>query len=153
MDDLSELYQQVILDHNRRPRNFGKLEGATGHANGHNPVCGDRITVHVKVDDGIIQAVSFEGSGCAISKASASLMTAAVSGKSVDQVTTIAERFQSMVTANPSAPLAPDRSAELGRLAALAGVRAFPSRVKCATLAWHALRAAMTTTDQSVSTE
>src|SRR5258706_2398367 len=102
MDDLTELYQQVILDHNRRPRNFGKLDAATGHADGYIPVCGDRVTVHVRMDHDTIEAVSFEGSGCAISKASASLMTAAVAGKPVSEAEGIFQRFQTMVTADPN---------------------------------------------------
>jgi nitrogen fixation NifU-like protein len=148
MDDLAELYQQVILDHNRRPRNFGKLDVETGHADGYNPTCGDRVTVHVRLDRDVISAVTFEGSGCAISKASASLMTAAVSGKAVAEAEGIFQLFQSVVTADPTRQIDPAEARRLGPLAALAGVRAFPSRVKCATLAWHALRAAVTTSDR-----
>ena len=153
MDDLAELYQQVILDHNRRPRNFGKLESETGHGEGYNPVCGDRVTVHVRLERDVISAVTFEGSGCAISKASASLMTAAVVGKPVTEAETIFQRFQTVVTGDPGRPVDPEEVRRLGPLAALAGVRAFPSRVKCATLAWHALRAAVTPTHLPASTE
>jgi len=153
MDDLAELYQQVILDHNRRPRNFGKLEGATGHADGYNPICGDKVTVHVKMDGDVIAAVMFEGTGCAISKASASLMTSTVAGKPAAEAEGIFQRFQSMVTGDPNSGVNPAETQQLGRLAALAGVRAFPSRIKCATLAWHALRAAVAATDREISTE
>ena len=130
MDDLTELYQQVILDHNRKPRNFGKLDSATHHAEGYNPVCGDRIAVHVCLDAGTITQVAFEGSGCAISRASASLMTGAVSGKPVKDAEQIFHDFQGMVTADPTAPLAERDVQKLGKLAALGGVRAFPSRIK-----------------------
>jgi len=150
MDDLSELYQQVILDHNRRPRNFGKLDGATAKADGHNPMCGDRVTVHVRIEGDRIAGISFEGTGCAISKASASLMTGAVAGKPVNEAEDLFRRFQALVTGDPGAAA---KAAELGSLAALGGVRAFPARIKCAILAWHALHAAISSNEGSISTE
>jgi nitrogen fixation NifU-like protein len=146
-DELQELYQEVILDHNRRPRNFRVIE--TGrHSEGYNPLCGDRITVYLTVEDGIIKDASFQGSGCAISKASASLMTEAVKGKTVDEAQSLFERFQQMITGPTDVP-----AADLGKLTVLAGVRQFPVRVKCASLAWHTLRAAVDSADKVVSTE
>jgi nitrogen fixation NifU-like protein len=153
MDDLTDLYQQVILDHNRRPRNFGKLPSATSSVEGHNPVCGDHIVVHVRKTGDLIDEVAFEGSGCAISRASASLMTQAVSGKSVEDAERLFRDFQSLVTADPNVPSGSEQVARVGKLAALAGVRAFPSRIKCATLAWHALHAALSAPGLAVSTE
>jgi len=145
--DLQELYQEVILDHNRRPRNFRALAGGR-KAEGFNPLCGDRLIVYVRVDDGVIADVSFQGSGCAISKASASLMTESVKGKTIAEADALFHRFQRMITSPP------DRSADqLGKLTALAGVRQFPVRVKCASLAWHTLHAAMNARDELVSTE
>jgi nitrogen fixation protein NifU and related proteins len=146
--ELDDLYQEVILDHNRRPRNFRALD-AGRKAEGFNPLCGDRLTVYLRVDDGVIAEVAFHGSGCAISKASASLMTEAVKGKSVADAAQLLERFQQMVTSPPPAAAV----SGLGKLEALAGVRRFPVRVKCATLAWHTLRAALESPDAVVSTE
>jgi nitrogen fixation NifU-like protein len=140
MTGLSELYQQVILDHNRHPRNFGPLDQANRHAEGHNPLCGDHIVIHVRLDADVVADVRFEGSGCAISRASASLMTAEVRGKPAAAVEQLRQRFQTMVTGDPAEPVEPG---QMGKLTALAGVRAFPSRIKCATLPWHALRAAL----------
>jgi nitrogen fixation NifU-like protein len=138
MSDLNELYQEVILDHNRRPRNFRTIEGASHHAEGHNPLCGDRLSLYVQVDGGRIADVAFLGSGCAISKASASLMTDAVKGQPLADVRDLFERFHRMVTTPP------DQAVEsLGKLSVLAGVREFPVRVKCASLAWHTLKAAL----------
>lgn len=138
MSDLSDLYQEVILDHNRRPRNFHRLDGASHHAEGYNPLCGDRVTVFVQVEDNRIADVAFQGSGCAISKASASLMTDRVKGCTVGEARELFDRFHRMVT-TPS-----DRAVEdLGKLSVLAGVREFPVRVKCASLAWHTLKAAL----------
>lgn len=140
MSDLSELYQQVILDHNDRPRNFTKLEGANRTADGYNPICGDQISVSLQLEDDVIRNIGFQGSGCAISKASASLMTASVKGKTTAEAKVLFDRFHEMVTG------VPDRAVdhqELGKLAVFAGVREFPARVKCATLAWHTLRAAL----------
>jgi nitrogen fixation protein NifU and related proteins len=147
MSDLSDLYQEVILDHNRRPRNFRRIDRPSHEAEGYNPLCGDRLTVFLTVDDGRIADVAFEGSGCAISKASASLMTDRVKGCTVPEAQDLFVRFQRMVTTPP------DREVEdLGKLSALAGVREFPIRVKCASLAWHTLKAALEQT-QRVSTE
>ena len=148
MSDLRDLYQEVILDHNRSPRNFGPLEGADLKADGHNPLCGDKISIAVKVEDGVLTDVRFEGSGCAISKASASLMTEGVKGKSLDEVRAMFERFRQLVT-DQDALVDPS----LGKLAVFAGVRAYPARVKCAILAWHTLRAAVDDNHDIVSTE
>jgi nitrogen fixation NifU-like protein len=145
--DLQELYQEVILDHNRKPRNFRALEGGR-KAEGYNPLCGDRLTVYLRVENGLVSDVGFQGSGCAISKASASLMTESIKGKTVADVRALFDRFQQMITAPADGPV--DR---LGKLTALAGVRQFPIRVKCASLAWHTLRAAMDARDEVVSTE
>lgn len=156
--ELQELYQQVILDHNRRPRNFRLLEGGRT-AEGFNPLCGDHLTIYVKVDGNVIADVSFQGSGCAISKASASLMTESVKGKNVSEVVRLFERFQKMITAPADTPVeerregVPGDRVQLGKLEALAGVRQFPIRVKCASLAWHALRAALDSRGEVVSTE
>jgi len=135
---LRDLYQEVILDHNRRPRNFHAIADASHTAEGYNPLCGDRLTLYLKVDGGIVTEVSFEGAGCAISKASASLMTDAVKGKSVAEARALFDRFHRMVTTPPEQPVE-----DLGKLSAFAGVREFPVRVKCASLAWHTLKAAM----------
>jgi nitrogen fixation NifU-like protein len=145
--DLQDLYQEVILDHNRRPRNFHVIANAR-KADGYNPLCGDRITVYVRIEDDVIGDIGFEGSGCAISKASASLMTEAIKGKSIAQANTILQQFHQMITAAPEAPID-----DLGKLTVLAGVRRFPIRVKCASLAWHTLAAAVHARDQVVSTE
>jgi len=145
--ELQELYQDVILDHNRRPRNFRALEPART-AEGFNPLCGDHFTVYLRVADGIIADVGFQGAGCAISKASASLMTESLKGKSAADATALLDRFLRMITSPPDSPVA-----DLGKLAALAGVRQFPARVKCASLAWHTLRAALDSREEVVSTE
>ncbi len=147
--DLSELYQQVILDHNRNPRNYGPLPGASHRAEGHNPLCGDQFTVSVRLEGEVLDDVRFEGSGCAISRASASLMTTMVKGRPRSEVEELRQRFQVLVTSDPHAE--PD-TGSLGKLGALGGVRAFPARIKCATLPWHTLRAALQGTDQ-VTTE
>jgi nitrogen fixation NifU-like protein len=149
MAELRDLYQQVILDHNRHPRHHGRLARHTHHAQGYNPLCGDRVTIYVQVEDDVIRDVGFEGSGCAISTASASLMTGAVVGKTVAEAEQLFDDFREMVV-DPSAPA---DSAKLGKLAAFAGVRGFPARVKCANLAWHTLHAALATDGESVSTE
>jgi nitrogen fixation NifU-like protein len=149
MSDLRELYQEVILDHNKRPRNFGLLAEANRHAEGHNPLCGDHIAVHLDVEDGIICGVAFEGAGCAISRASAALMTDAVKGKPVTEAEKLFEEFHRMVTSGVDEEV----EAALGKLAVFCGVREFPSRVKCASLAWHTLHAALEKKDQPVSTE
>jgi nitrogen fixation NifU-like protein len=138
MSELTDLYQEVILDHNRRPHNFRVIDPASAKQEGYNPLCGDRLTVYLTVNDGVITDVAFQGSGCAISKASASLMTDAVKGKTVEEARALFERFHEMITSAPDSPL-PD----LGKLSVLAGVRDFPTRVKCAGLAWHTLKAAV----------
>jgi nitrogen fixation protein NifU and related proteins len=147
MTDLGELYQQVILDHNRNPRNFKRLEAANRKAEGNNPLCGDRIHLYVQLDGDTISDVGFQmpqGSGCAISKASASLMTEAVKGKRTAEAEALFEAFRAMLGGGANAP---------GKLAAFSGVRAFPSRVKCANLAWHALHAALQNSADAVTTE
>jgi nitrogen fixation protein NifU and related proteins len=145
--ELQDLYQEVILDHNRRPRNFRAIEQGR-RAEGFNPLCGDRVTVYLTMDKGVITDVSFQGSGCAISKASASLMTESVKGKTVEEANALFERFQRMITAPAETPID-----NLGKLTVLAGVRQFPVRVKCASLAWHTLRSAVDARDEVVSTE
>jgi nitrogen fixation NifU-like protein len=146
--DLRDLYQEVILDHNKRPRNFGKLESANRHADGFNPLCGDRLTVYLDLEDGTIRDIRFEGSGCAISKASASMMTSEVKGKTTEQAEQTFRKFHRMVTGADSDP------AELGKLAAFSGVREFPVRVKCASLPWHTMEAALhSEAPAAVSTE
>jgi len=148
--DVRELYQEVILDHSRRPRNFGSLGADARRAEGANPLCGDQLTVYLVVDGDVVRDVRFEGSGCAISTASASLMTEAVKGKPIADTLELFERFHDVVTS----PAADDVSkAEIGKLAALAGVREFPMRVKCASLAWHTLRAALDDRGEPVTTE
>ena len=149
MSELRELYQSVILDHNKNPRNFGSPDGAEHSAEGHNPLCGDHVKVHVGVADGLVARVGFEGQGCAISTASASLMTEAVKGRPLSEVEKLFARFHELVTSNPTAPANAD---SLGKLTVFAGVREFPMRVKCATLCWHTLRSAIAD-GQSVTTE
>lgn len=150
MSDLRELYQELILDRNRKPRNFGPLSDANRSAKGVNPLCGDKITVHLQLDDDRVKDIRFEGTGCAISIASASVMTESLKGETTSDAMTLFERFHQMVAANgDAAGGAPD----MGKLAAFAGVRDYPARVKCATLAWHALRAALEGGAQAVSTE
>jgi nitrogen fixation NifU-like protein len=150
MQDLHDLYQEVILDHNKRPRNYGPLPDATQSAKGHNPLCGDRLTLALKIVGDRIESVAFEGSGCAISKASASLMTDEVKGRTIDEATALFDRFHQMVTTPIDQPV--DEGA-LGKLAVLAGVREFPARVKCASLAWHTLKAALTNAQEPAKTE
>jgi nitrogen fixation NifU-like protein len=149
MSDLTDLYQEVVLDHGKRPRNFGPLEGATHHAEGLNPLCGDHFTIHAKLDGGVLREARFEGSGCAISKASASVMTGVVKGKTPAEIDAIFERFHRLVTEGPKDG---DEDA-LGKLAVFGGVHEYPTRVKCASLAWHALRAALGGAREPVSTE
>ena len=149
MSDLRELYQQVILDHNRNPRNFKELPNATKRVDGYNPLCGDHYTIFVNLEGDTIKDIGFIGSGCAISKASASVMSSTVKGKSKDQAVELFDTFHRLVTGDSSGLDA----ADLGRLAAFSGVSEFPARVKCATLAWHTLRNALEGADQVVSTE
>lgn len=145
--DLRELYQEVIFDHNRSPRNFRKIEEATHLAEGHNPLCGDQLTVYVTLENGIIQDVSFVGHGCAISTASASLMTEAARGKTVDEAVALFHDMHIMLT--ESHP----EGRDFGKLEVLSGVREFPARVKCATLAWHTLHNAITQSMETAQTE
>ncbi len=140
MSELSELYQQVILDHNKKPRNFHKLERANRTAEGYNPLCGDQLSVYLQVEDDEVIDVSFEGSGCAISKASASMMTQAVKGKNKREAELLFDEFHRMVTGRLNEESEPN---QLGRLKIFAGVRDFPVRVKCASLPWHTLHAAL----------
>jgi nitrogen fixation protein NifU and related proteins len=149
MSELSELYQQVILDHNKKPRNFRKLESASNTAEGYNPLCGDHLTVYVNLDGDEVKEISFEGSGCAISKASASMMTQAVKGKNKEQADRLFNEFHSMVIGELDEET---QENQLGNLKIFAGVRDFPVRVKCATLPWHTLKAALNN-EQTVSTE
>ena len=149
MADLSELYQQVILDHNKKPRNFRRLETANRSAEGFNPLCGDQLTVYLNLEDDAVKEVSFEGSGCAISKAAASMMTQAVKGKNKREAENLFNEFHSMVTGELDEENTPNG---LGNLKIFAGVRDFPVRVKCATLAWHTMHAALNNQDL-VSTE
>lgn len=153
MSDLRELYQSTILDHNKRPRNFRVLEHATHHADGYNPLCGDRVTVWLDVRDGVIRDVAFQGAGCAISTASASMMTESVKGRPVADAEALYRRFHDMATGPIGDEPNDDELDSLGKLAVFAGVREYPARVKCATLVWHALRAALAGRAAPVSTE
>lgn len=150
MSELSALYQDVILEHNRSPRNYRRMEDANRRAEGRNPLCGDQLTVWIKLDGDVIADVSFEGSGCAISKASASLMTGVVKGKTRADAERLFARFHDVVTGKPPTG---EASEVLGKLAVFSGISAFPVRVKCATLSWHALKAALAADHETVSTE
>ena len=145
--DLRELYQEVIFDHNRSPRNFHEMDDADRVAEGHNPLCGDQLTLYVRLKDGLIDEVSFVGHGCAISTASASLMTEAVKGRTVDEVESLFRDFHALLTG------VPPEGRDFGKLEVLAGVREFPVRVKCATLAWHTLHNALTGEGAPAKTE
>ncbi len=173
MSELSDLYQEVILDHNRKPRNFMRLDGANRQAEGFNPLCGDKVTVYIKLENGVIQEVSFEGSGCAISKASSSIMTTVVKGKTLAEAERLFERFHRMVTGKGGRSSDAERASDSlrvsgppggsggarsdppldAKLEVFAGVSEFPSRVKCAILAWHTLKAALEGKGETVSTE
>ena len=151
MGELRDLYQEVILDHSKGPRNFGELAGANRRAEGYNPLCGDRETVFVRLEDDVLKEVGFRGAGCAISTASASMMTESLKGKTRAEAEALFERFRDLITGQdgenkPGAP-------ELGKLAVFSGVREFPVRIKCATLPWHTLKAALAGEDRTVSTE
>jgi len=150
VSDLKDLYREVILDHNRQPRNFGELEDANRVIEGVNPLCGDRMTLYVKVRNNCVQDVRFKGTGCAISVASSSMMTEKVKGSTVDESLALFEKVHQMLTERSAEDA---ELADLGKLAALSGVREYPSRVKCAALAWHALKSALTSADNTVSTE
>ena len=149
MSDLRELYQQVILDHNKHPRNFGELDGADRHADGYNPLCGDRLVLYMNLEGNVITEVSFVGSGCAISKASASLMTDAVKGKTLAEARRLFDEFHSMITKSETQV----NLESLGKLAVFAGVRDYPARIKCASLAWHTLRAVFENSQELASSE
>jgi nitrogen fixation NifU-like protein len=151
MSDLTDLYQEVILDHNKKPRNYGKLDDPDHFAQGNNPLCGDQLRLYLKMDGQRVEQIRFEGSGCAISTASASLMTEVVVGKDLDAIEKLYEGFHDLLTGDPS--VAAEAGPELGKLAVFSGVREFPVRVKCATLSWHTLRAALRDQDSSVTTE
>lgn len=149
-NELRELYQQVILDHNKSPRNFRKLDSANHHAEGYNPLCGDRIDVYVKLEDDKIVDISFQGSGCAISKASASLMSTMVKGKTISEAEILFDKFHHLITGKMNEEIDTE---DVGKLAVFSGVREFPSRVKCASLAWHTLNSALKEENKTVTTE
>jgi nitrogen fixation NifU-like protein len=148
MNELMDLYREVILDHNRNPRNFGSLEPADRVIRGVNPLCGDKMTLYLKLQDGSIEDIRFEGTGCAISVASSSLMTERVKGRTTDESLQLYEEVHQMLTTRDAEP-----GEQMEKLAALAGVREYPSRVKCASLAWHALKEALTGAVEKISTE
>ncbi|MEE8178059.1 MAG: SUF system NifU family Fe-S cluster assembly protein [Acidobacteriota bacterium] len=150
MSDLGELYQELIVGHSKKPRNFRKIEGADHQAEGYNPLCGDKITVYLKLKDDVVQEIGFQGSGCAISTASASLMTERAKGKTRAEAEALFDVFHKLVTEGPAEEI---DTAQLGKLAVFSGVCEYPTRVKCATLAWHTLRAAFQGAAKSVSTE
>lgn len=150
MSDLSELYRELILDHNRSPRNRRRLEGADRSAEGYNPLCGDRVTIFVNVEDDVVREVTFEGTGCAISTASASLMTESLEGKTLGEAKALFEDFHQMLTGERCEDSEPP---SLGKLDVFSGVRDYPARVKCATLAWHTMNAALARQNQTISTE
>jgi nitrogen fixation NifU-like protein len=149
--DLRELYQETILDHSKKPRNFRDMPEATGQAQGFNPLCGDKATVYVRLEGGMVKDVSFKGAGCSISTASASIMTEALKGKSQAEVEELFQRFHALITSDPTRAAEND-APELGKLAAFSGVSEFPVRVKCASLPWHTLKAALRG-DEKASTE
>ncbi len=149
MNDLRDLYQEVLLDHSKRPRNFGVLEDADHQAVGHNPLCGDKVVVYLRMEGDRIADIRFQGQGCAVSQASASMMTESVKGKTRAEAEALFERFHELLTGTGPETASP----ELGKLAIFAGVRKYPVRVKCATLAWHTLRAALERKAEMVSTE
>jgi nitrogen fixation NifU-like protein len=148
--DSQELYQEIVMDHNRRPRNFGSMTDSTATSEGFNPLCGDQITLFLKVSEDIVEDISFEGVGCAISKSSASMMTEGVKGKSVEEALTVFEAFREMITAKSDGS---KDSEILGDLEILKGVAQYPTRIKCATLSWHTLQAALQGTERDISTE
>lgn len=147
MDDLRELYQQVILDHNRNPKNFGPLEGANREAEGYNPLCGDHYTIYLELDDDRVKKVGFDGSGCAISKSSSSVMTQVLEGKTLDEARELFAKFIAMVKGELA------DTSDLGKLAVFEGVREFPTRTKCATLSWHAMKNALEGAGEIAKTE
>lgn len=150
MSDKRTLYEQVILDHNRKPRNYGEMAGADAHAEGYNPLCGDQFTIYLKMNGDTIEDVQFDGAGCAISKSSASLMTTLLKGKSQEEARRLFEKFKNMITSEPNTELDAE---DLGKLMVFSGVREYPVRIKCATLAWHTMLAALEGGTKGVSTE
>ncbi len=150
MSDLGELYQELIVDHSKKPRNFQKIEGADHQAEGYNPLCGDKVTIYLKLKDDVVQEIGFQGSGCAISTASASLMTERAKGKTRAEAEALFDVFHKLVTEGPAEEM---DTSQLGKLAVFSGVCEYPTRVKCATLAWHTLRAALQAAAEAVSTE
>ncbi len=144
---IDDLYQEIILDHSKKPRNFGHLEGATTHSEGYNPLCGDRLTLELKLEGDVVKEARFVGAGCAISVASASLMTETLRGKTRAEAEKLFEQFHELLTSDAAKP------EDLGKLAVFSGVREYPARVKCATLAWHTLKAALENSAEKVSTE
>jgi nitrogen fixation protein NifU and related proteins len=152
MSELRELYQELILDHTKKPRNFGELPGANRRAEGYNPLCGDRATVLVRLEGDKVADIRFQGAGCSISTASASMMTESIKGKTRAEVEKLFDRFHALITSDP-ARAAQNAAPELGKLAVFSGVCEFPVRVKCASLAWHTLKAALAGEGQPVSTE
>jgi len=146
MDIYKDLYQQLIIDHNQNPRNFSKLENASHSADGHNPLCGDEITVSLIEKDGIIKDIAFMGSGCAISKASASIMTSTLKGMKIEDTEVLFDNFHTLATTGES-------SGDMGKLSVLAGVHKYPARVKCATLAWHTFQGALNNSTETIKTE
>jgi nitrogen fixation NifU-like protein len=150
MDELRELYQQIILDHNKSPKNYGKIVNCSHASEGYNPLCGDRIKIYAQVEDGVIKDIKFEGEGCAIAKASGSIMTALLKGKPVEEAQKLFEAFQDLITSEMDSEVDLEK---LGKLAVFAGVREFPTRVKCAGLAWHTVKAAIDKKDEVVTTE
>lgn len=151
MSELMDLYQEVILDHNKRPRNFGKLEDPDRYAEGDNPLCGDQLKLYLRMDGDRVAEIRFDGTGCAISTASASLMTEAVQGKTIAEIADLFESFHELLTGDPS--IVAEAAPALGKLAVFSGVREFPVRVKCATLAWHTLQASLKGEGETVTTE
>ncbi len=152
-DELRELYQEVILDHGREPRNFGKPEAANHHAHGHNPLCGDKVTVYLEVADGLVKDVGFEGSGCAISMASTSLMTETLKGRSVEEAHMLFRHFHDLLTGSEDGAGEEVDEDAFERLTVLSGVREFPMRVKCATLCWHTMEAAVKGKKMEISSD
>ncbi len=150
MGDLRDLYQEVILDHHKKPRNFHRLEHANRQADGYNPLCGDKLSVFIQIENGVVKDIGFIGAGCAISTASASMMTESLKGKTESEARAIFERFHKLVTNHSDSPPDP---ATMGKLAVFSGVREYPVRVKCATLAWHTMRAALEGKGETVATE
>lgn len=144
---IDDLYQEIILDHSKKPRNFGHLDGATAHSEGYNPLCGDRLTLELKLEGDVVKEARFVGAGCAISVASASLMTETLRGKTREQAEKLFEQFHQLLTSDAPQP------EDLGKLAVFSGVREYPTRVKCATLAWHTMKAALEESAEKVSTE